>query len=1051
MNGAPNSWDPEVLDAAIEETARDAAAARPGDPRQLGIQLRLAELEAHRFHLSSDSDGLRRARQHAEAALTAADAPGVPPEARGQSMVLLATILAVAHKIWGKASDRDWAIRLLEEAQIHPGSGGPTYADPLGMPGATLTLVLTDMLVHRWRMTGTDADLDRAVDIARRAVASDVPDAADLEALGTTLILQHERDADPALLAESVQALGRAFDLMPPDHPGKVRVLAEGCQSMRLLAMATGDSAPLDQAIGLMETALERISDGHPFRVRLLVQSMTCLLIRRDLVGGETDLDRGLERMRLAVSLTHLGPGYLAEAMLQTGIVCRMTSEARRDLLLLSEAIDWFGKAVEIAEGAGGDLPAGSAARHQRARALLARFRVQGNGSDLDEAVAEAARVVTHAGTGEIDRPAALLGLAEGLSERFGARGAAKDLDEAIAKARDALGCSSGTQYGGSASWTLALLLMRRHDSEYGYAAIRPGSSDVVEALELAYKADPVMRGDLGGRLDALALSGSLHARLGAWAEAARDREEALALVPLAVSLRVDRADRGQRLIRFQGLAAAAAHTYLEAGLPDRALEVLERGRGVVFAQELALSEAAARLRRPRPDLAAKAAEVRAALVEAPPRHHGLAYEADVARRKAANETWRSLVEEIRAVDGFADFDRPVDFAQVSAVVGDDTIVTLTATPTKGIALIMRGGALETLELPAADVESAVRAATVLAAVTHPENLGDSFDPATLWFPAGWSAETDGLIWPLDSAEIVSRCVSVILTWAWRAVVRPVLDRLGHDRTPPAGGTWPRVTWIPCGPFVAFPLHAVGAYLAPEPGGAALDRVISSYAMNLRALLHARRPHEPRVGGPADRLAVGVSRAPGAEPLTGVAQEIRQVVKAHQAEPLLDEAATKSAVLARLPEARTAHFACHGFADAFRPTQAFLLLPDGRLTIGDIIEAGGTDADLAYLSACSTGAAGAVLADEGLTLAAAMQVAGFRHVVSTLWPVPDLLARLVAGHFYRELAKGADPAASLHAAVRECRDGFGYPVSDYSCFTHHGPGSADAASAPQHG
>ncbi|PNP51842.1 hypothetical protein THARTR1_07611 [Trichoderma harzianum] len=85
---------------------------------------------------------------------------------------------------------------------------------------------------------------------------------------------------------------------------------------------------------------------------------------------------------------------------------------------------------------------------------------------------------------------------------------------------------------------------------------------------------------------------------------------------------------------------------------------------------------------------------------------------------------------------------------------------------------------------------------------------------------------------------------------------------------------------------------------------------------------------------------------------------------------------------------------------------------------------------LAYLSACSTGAnknKAIPLADEGIHLVSAFQLAGFRHVIGTLWEVSDRHCVDIARILYKTLHKEGmtDIAVSrgLHRAIRMLRDG----------------------------
>jgi len=234
------------------------------------------------------------------------------------------------------------------------------------------------------------------------------------------------------------------------------------------------------------------------------------------------------------------------------------------------------------------------------------------------------------------------------------------------------------------------------------------------------------------------------------------------------------------------------------------------------------------------------------------------------------------------------------------------------------------------------------------------------------------------------------RVIRDTLGWLWDAVVEPVLKKMPSAAD--GVSTLPRVWWMPTGLLGLFPFHAAG-HLG-EPG--ALDAVISSYIPTLRA----------------------------DTPL------------------LLDEAATTSRVLAALPEATWAHFACHASADLTTPSRSGLALHDATLALPDISQLHLGHAELAYLSACSTADRGVRLADESLHLASAFQLAGFRHVIASLWPVNDRIAATAADAVYERLSDTptADHAPiALHDVVLELRDKESDRPDLWAALIHSGP------------
>jgi len=265
-----------------------------------------------------------------------------------------------------------------------------------------------------------------------------------------------------------------------------------------------------------------------------------------------------------------------------------------------------------------------------------------------------------------------------------------------------------------------------------------------------------------------------------------------------------------------------------------------------------------------------------------------------------------------------------------------------------------------------------------------------------------------------------------VLAWLRSAIGEPVLRHLGHPDPPPPGTPPPRVWWMPTGPLSLLPIHA-----------AALDHVVSSYTPTVATL----RLHRARAGACSDRraLVVGVGAAAGLPRLRRATGEARNVARRFEAEPLIDAAATPTAIRAALPDATHAHFACHAVTDAADPGRGRLELYGGSLSVPELAALSVPRGELAYLSACATAFGGTVLLDESIHVASGLQLAGFRHVVGTLWPVSDDAAPDVAEAFYAAVDAGADPAHALHDVVTGLRHDHPAAIALWASHVHFGP------------
>jgi len=98
---------------------------------------------------------------------------------------------------------------------------------------------------------------------------------------------------------------------------------------------------------------------------------------------------------------------------------------------------------------------------------------------------------------------------------------------------------------------------------------------------------------------------------------------------------------------------------------------------------------------------------------------------------------------------------------------------------------------------------------------------------------------------------------------------------------------------------------------------------------------------------------------------------------------------------------------------------------------------------LAFLSACTTARTGLALPDEPIHLAAACQLAGYRHVIASLWPIGDADTATLTTDFYTILLSAQNPptspAVALHHATCRLRAHHRNQPSHWAPYTHTGP------------
>ncbi|MFI7060574.1 CHAT domain-containing protein [Kribbella sp. NPDC050124] len=416
--------------------------------------------------------------------------------------------------------------------------------------------------------------------------------------------------------------------------------------------------------------------------------------------------------------------------------------------------------------------------------------------------------------------------------------------------------------------------------------------------------------------------------------------------------------------------------------------------------------------------------------------------------RMALDQEWNDVLAEIRALDGFADFLKPprLDALRLAATGGPVVMVNVSQWRSDAL-IVTEGGVLPPLELPEASQQRTTEwAARYLEAVHRFQLAEQETYEAQRRFREGDQSpaafqEFHAAAQRLHTERLLMETVvTEVLDWLWAAISDPVLTHLGFTQTPP-DDAWPRLWWCPTGLLTALPLHAAGRHGAKE---SVLDRVIPSYTPTLRALHEATNSRSPAPR--PELLVVAVPDAPGQTPLPNVDREadlLARLFPGDRSTVLYGADATTTRVREELGRHHWAHFSCHGHQDLTDPSNGGLLLYDGTLTVQSISNR--TDlGEFAFLSACKTATGGLDLADEVITLAAALHYAGYRQVVATLWSVYDPTAADVVESVYTELCSdgqvGADgAAAALHRVVRRLRDQHPASPSVWTPFVHLGP------------
>lgn len=996
LGGAPM----DLLDAA-EASLREAAASPAARQRWAALNM-LVHVLFTRYSRTGDTRDLTLA---VEAAGTGTDA--APDEQRAEALSTLHTALVQRFIALGRPADLDEATAVANAAAELTGPGDSRYASRLAHLCSSLRLLFE----HR----GDAAALQRGVELASEAAATagdGETRAQALRELSTALCDRYNLtgEMNDVHRAAAVARDGMRTEGVSRDE--RVRQYMALGLALRLRATLTGSEADIDESVDLARAVLAATPDGHSEYPIRLTHLADALRARFQQAGTQADLEEAVTTARTAADSSQAEQATHLAIMACLGRVLRSRFEHGGDPADLDSAITAFSAAVS-----GRDLRHGNQAPWLAtlASALGQRAWLSKDPADLPAAIGHLEDAIAVTADIPVIRAGYRAILSGVLHTRYEVTGGAADLDAAIENLRIALRDTPPEDPGRPGnSCDLGRLLELR-----GGPADRDAAAELFGSVIDADHAAASMRINAAVRLAGLI-------RLTHPGRAAASLETAVRLLPEVAPRRLDRDDQQYALETMSGVASQAAELILAEGNEPwrvgRALQLLETGRGILLSQALELSEDLAELHEGHPELAVRFERIRDQL-DAPGDD---LLDAKVPRRHLADELSRTLTE-IRGKDGFETFGLPPSITELIGEASQGPIVVFNAGRNTGHAILVTAEGISALELPHLTRDALVAQVNIFNANLRGRNNSD---------------------------------ISATLEWLWDNAAGPVLHALGYD-APPAGEPWPRVWWVPSGLLGLLPLHAAGYHACAGTGesrDSVLDRVLSSYTPTIRALRHARqRPVAPQ--RPLTALVVAMPTTPGVRGrLSYVPAEV-EMLRFRLFQPIVltepgpegtaaSPLPTTANVLARLPGCPIVHFACHGTSDPRDPSRSGLLLHDheeNRFTVSSLTSLHLRGAQLAYLSACRTAAIDvAALADEAIHLVSAFQLAGYPHVIGTLWEINDEIAVEVAEGFYQALHTDdqlTDVGRSAHAisrAVRTVRARYPGSPSLWAAYMHAG-------------
>ena len=873
----------------------------------------------------------------------------------------LASCLSTRYDQFGAMEDLNEAIVLDREALGLRPQGHPDRSMPLSSIAVNLSA--------RYKQLGVMEDLEMAIVLGREALDlcpqwhPSRPNS--LNSLAVCLITRYQQLGAVEDFEEAVVLDREALDLRPKGHPDRSMSLNNLAVDLSTRHKQLEAMEDLGETIALNREALELRPKGHPERSTSLNNLAVDLSARYDQFGATEDLDEAIFLDREALDLCP--QGHPDRTMSLNNLAVDLS--ARYKQLGMTEDLD---EAIFLAREALFLCPQGHPDRtmtlNNLAVDLSARYKQLGMMEDLDEAILLAREALDLHPQGRPARSMPLNNLASCLSTRYEQLGAVEDLDEAIVLGREALEVyTRGHPLRSSSLNRLAHCLYNRFTQSTQSRQLKDKEELFSLYAQLVHVPQMVSSSDLSAARG--------------WIHVAEYFQHPTVLLAHKTSLRLviqhlaTLPSLPQHLVILKDLTSSLAVDAFSACLrnrsPANAVELLEQGRGVFWSQ-------LARLRSPLDELmvSGPAGETLAGdftRIASSIRNAFNSPDADQHERVChLNLELQRIVTNIRNLPGLSRFLLPSLFPDLQRAASGGPVIIVNASKYGCDALIVFLDR-DPIHIPLQITQDNVRdLSTELRTLTG-------------------CAERDDMTMRL----------AFLLRKLWDEIVSPIVGCLQAIHPSKS-----RIWWCPTAEFSVLPLHAAGPFRKGEQN--LPDLYISSYTTTLTALIHARRcnPSNPATEQ-KHFLAIGQAHAAGESGLFSVGTELDNICQRVDGLATFmridGEESSISRVVEELGKNEWVHLACHGLPNQKQPFESAFALHDGHFTIQRIVGCDLKNPEFAYLSACHTTVGDEGSPDEVIHLASAMQFAGFRSVIGTMWAVDDGETIEVTLTFYKHM------------------------------------------------